>query len=124
MKRWLEVLTAVAAILATSGVLIGGVRWAVDPLREDVQALRAEVRSDIGELRAEVRAEISGLRSEVRAEIGGLRSEVGGLRAEVVDIRERLVRVEEAVKRLEAGQEARRRQGGAETSGTVGAAGG
>ena len=54
MKRWLELLTAVAAVLATSGVLIGGVRWAVDPLREDVQALRAEVRADIGGLRAKM----------------------------------------------------------------------
>ena len=98
MKRWLELLTAVAAVLATSGVLIGGVRWAVDPLREDVQALRASVRADIGALRAEVRADI------------------GDLREDVADIRERLVRVEEAVRRLEDLHEARPHGAGARAS--------
>ena len=95
MKRWLEVLTAVAAVLATSGVLIGGVRWAVDPLREDVQALRASVREDIGELRADV-----------------------------ADVRERLVRVEEAVRRLEGLHEARPHGVGAKASEFEGAAAG
>ena len=47
MKRWIEVVSAVAAVLATCGVLIGGVRWAVDPLREDMQTLREEFRADI-----------------------------------------------------------------------------
>ena len=79
MKRWIEALSAVAAVLATCGVLIGGVRWAVDPLRDDMQTLRKEFRADIGELRADM-----------------------------ADIRERLVRVEETVKRLEVVQEARR----------------
>ena len=106
MKRWLEVLTAVAAILATCGVLIGGVRWAVDPLREEVRTLRAETREDMRALRAEVR------------------SDIGALRADVADIRERLVRVEDAVKRLEGTREARRQGVGAEASGTAGAAGG
>lgn len=101
MKRWLEALTAVAAVLATCGVLIGGVRWAVDPLREDVQALRDEFRTDIAELRAEVRTDIGELRAEIRADIGELRTDMA-------DIRERLVRVEEAVKRLEVAQEAPR----------------
>ena len=109
MKRWLEVLTAVAAVLATSGVLIGGVRWAVDPLREDVHALRAGVRADIGELRAEVRSDIDELRAEFR-------SDIGELRADVADIRERLVRVEEAVMRLEDHHEARPHGAGAKAS--------
>ena len=90
MKRWMEALGAVAAVLATCGVLIGGVRWAIDPLREDMQTLREEFRADIGELRAE------------------FRTDIGELRAGMADIRERLVRVEETVKRLEAVQEARR----------------
>ena len=106
MKRWLEALGAVAAVLATCGVLIGGVRWAVDPLREEVRTLRAETREDMRALRVEVR------------------SDIGELRADVADIRERLVRVEDAVKRLEAVQEVRRQGTDPEASGTVGAAGG
>ena len=117
MKRWLEALTAVAAVLATCGVLIGGVRWAVDPLREDIQALRASVRADIGELRTEFRADIDGLRAEFRADIGDLRTAVA-------DVRERLGRVEQAVRRLEDLHEARPHGVGAKASEFGGAAAG
>ena len=50
MDDWKNIATVVAAILASAGVLLGGVHWAVSgavkPLRDEVSALRTEVHAD------------------------------------------------------------------------------
>jgi hypothetical protein len=52
-------------------------------LRGEIKALRSEVRGEIGALRSEVRGEIDLLRSEVRGEIDSLRSEIAVVRSDL-----------------------------------------
>lgn len=83
-----------AGFVALGALILGLFAW----LRQDIRALRNELRGEIDTLRNEMRSEIGGLRSEFRGEIEALRnemrSEIGGLRSEMNELRDRVARIE------------------------------
>ncbi|UAW63801.1 CCDC90 family protein [Mycoavidus sp. HKI] len=72
------------------------------PTKEDLQAVKEElrheikeVRSEINELRDEVKADINELRDEVKAEIKDVRHEIQDVRHEIQDVRKDMVSMEQ-----------------------------
>ncbi|UUM21224.1 CCDC90 family protein [Mycoavidus sp. SF9855] len=72
------------------------------PTKEDLQAVKEElrheikeVRSEINELRDEVKADINELRNEVKAEIKDVRHEIQDVRHEIQDVRKDMVSMEQ-----------------------------
>jgi hypothetical protein len=66
-------------------------------IRQEMGALRTELRGDIGDLRTELRGEIGELRTDLRGDIGELRTDlrgdIGGLRAQFTDFQSRMVTI-------------------------------
>ena len=62
--------------------------------KDDLAALRKELKGDINSLRSELKGDISGLRSELKGDISGLRGElkgdISGLRKDMISLEERL----------------------------------
>ena len=69
----------IAEVRQEIGALRAEVKQEIAEVRQEIGALRAEVKQEI----AEVRQEIGALRAEVKQEIAEVRQEIGVLRAEV-----------------------------------------
>lgn len=83
MDLWHEIVAAVAAILVSAGVLLGGIRWAVSgaliPLRADMSALRNEMSS---------------LRDKVHEDLRGTGERLARVEATITATEHRLNRIE------------------------------
>ncbi len=66
-----------------------------DEVKADINELRDEVKADINELRDEVKADINELRNEVKAEIKDVRHEIQDVRHEIQDVRKDMVSMEQ-----------------------------
>ena len=86
MSRVKDIVTVVAAILASAGVLIGGVHWAVSGAVEPLQA------------------EVMALRTDMQVEVRALRTDVHDLDVRLARVEEAVKHVDESVKRLVPGQ--------------------
>ena len=90
--RTRETAMVLAAMLACFGVLIAGMSYAVQPVREDLRVLQATMGN--------VRERLVG----VEVEVGSLKEELGGLKSEVGSLKNELASVKDDVASLKAGQ--------------------
>lgn len=70
-------------------------RHEIKEVRSEINELRDEVKADINELRDEVKADINELRNEVKAEIKDVRHEIQDVRHEIQDVRKDMVSMEQ-----------------------------
>lgn len=81
--RTIAILTGMASLAAMMQTTHSGLRDDIHRLRDEMYAIRTE-------LRQEIRLEVGGLRQEMHQEIGGLHQEIGGLRQQIRALRKEM----------------------------------